>query len=163
MTSWLSSVRGVSGHGLVPPDLPALAGQQDMQTLVPESGSCNCQLSQSSGAARSDRALETGSTKSPLGVRLADTIDIRSVESNPAPIAQLTQLTNLKQPEVPVLLLAHVKRRLANANLSADIANRLSCLRPRQGEQDLLLRKLRLLHRFLSLPCKALRNTLLQL
>jgi hypothetical protein len=69
-------------------------------------------------------------------------------------IAQLTQFTNLEQSEVPVPLLLNVKRRLANAHLPADIADRLPRLRLLQGEQDLLFGKLRLLHRFLSLPCK---------
>jgi hypothetical protein len=77
-------------------------------------------------------------------------------------IAQLTQFTNLEQSEVTVPLLPHVKRRLANAHLPTDIADWLPRLRLLQGEQDLLLGKLRLFHRFLSLPCKDPGSTLLQ-
>jgi hypothetical protein len=77
-------------------------------------------------------------------------------------ISQLTQLMNLKQPAVPVSLLPHVKRRLANVHLATDIANQLPRIRLLQGEQDLLLGKLRRLHRFLSLPRKDPGSTLLQ-
>jgi hypothetical protein len=77
-------------------------------------------------------------------------------------VAQLAQLAHLEEAEVAVALLPVVVRRLANPHLPTHIRNRLTGVPLLEGEQDLLLGELGLLHRFLSLPRKEPGSTLLQ-
>src|SRR5690606_5582070 len=66
-------------------------------------------------------------------------------------LAQLSQLAQLRRPQVRVLLLPDVERRLADAHLAADIGHRRATLRLPQRIGDLLVRVPRALHRPLLL------------
>ena len=64
-------------------------------------------------------------------------------------VAQLAHLPQLAHPELAVLLFPDVERGLRHPQLPADIADRGTAVRLAQRVRDLLLRKLRLLHRLL--------------